>query len=120
MSLEERSKKLNEAERDFLMARAASNRRLIRLVGVGVVVNVLLSAAVSVLAIMAFQTAATATSAKYQAYIDCLSANEGRKTQIALWDYILSLPPTMDTPQQRAEIAQFKQYVHNQFRQRKC
>lgn len=120
MSLEERSEKLDQAERDFLHSRAVGNRRLIWLVAVGVIVNVLLSAAVCVLAIEAFQTASIATSAKYQAYLTCINSNEARKTELQLWDYILSLPPTTDTPQQRAEIARFKQYVHTQFAQRKC
>lgn len=51
----------------------------------------------------------------------CLSGNDFRKTNLALWEYILSIPPQEPpTPEQKKVAATFKVYVEKTFAPRDC
>ena len=89
--------------------------------------DILLSAAVTVVAIQAHDASSAAASARTAATAVaqsnrnlCLSANASRAQQVELWDYILGLAQPPATPAARERIAEFKAHLEAIFAPRDC
>lgn len=105
------------------------NRNLIRRVTVGfagLLVMVVVVAAVAWIAIDASNEAKKATSVAAQnrqnAKVSCLAGNEARAGQIRTWSFVLdaaSANPNQ-TPQQKKLIADFRIYISEIFAPRNC
>ena len=121
-----RSDQLDEriARSSDIEALVRSSRRnwlLIRILGVSVALDVLLSGGVGYLAYEASRTAQQAASLQVQLHTTCVAGNEPRAGQITLWHYLLDLPPTSPrTPEQQQQAVQFRAYVDRLFAPRRC
>lgn len=106
------------------------NRTFIRILAVSVALDLLLSFGLIVSVDRANAAAAAAKRASSAAAVSkeanfqtCVSSNAARLVQVQLWDYVLNLPPSPDraaTPEQQAQVEQFRIYVHTAFAQREC
>jgi hypothetical protein len=116
------------AKRDAQLASYGHrNRHLIWITIVSLVLDILLTAAVTVVAIQAHDASSAAASARTAATAVaqsnrnlCLSANASRAQQVELWDYILSLAQPPATPAARERIAEFKAHLEAIFAPRDC
>jgi hypothetical protein len=123
---EDRDKQL--AERDAQLATyGRRNRHLIWITIVSLVLDLLLTAALTVVAIQAHNASSAATSARTSASAVaqsdrdlCLSANASRAEQVSLWNYILSLSPPPTTSTERERVAEFKAHLQQLFAPRDC
>jgi hypothetical protein len=121
---EDRDKQL--AKRDAQLATySRRNRHLIWITIVSLALDILLTAALTVVAIQAHNasgaaaSARTATSAVAQSDRSlCLSGNAARAQQVSLWNYILSQPPA--TPAERERVVKFKAHLQKLFAPRDC
>jgi hypothetical protein len=53
----------------------------------------------------------------------CEASNQGRAGNVALWDHVLSLPPSSGkprTPAQQVVVREFRTFVHRVYKQRNC
>lgn len=106
---------------DALVKASRRNWLLIRILGVSVALDVLLSGGVGYLAYQASRTAQQANSLQVQIHTTCEAGNEARAGQITLWHYLLDLPPTTPrTPEQQEQARQFRAYVDRLFAPRRC
>jgi hypothetical protein len=103
------------------------NRHLIWITIVSLVLDILLTAAVTVVAIQAHDASSAAASARTAASAVaqssrnlCLSANASRAQQVELWDYILSLAKPPATPAARERVAEFRAHLAAIFAPRDC
>jgi hypothetical protein len=116
------------ARRDTQLATyARRNRHLIWITIVSLVLDIVLTAAVTVVAVQAHDAssaaagARTAASAVAEADRDlCLSGNVSRAQQVSLWNYILSLSQPPPTPAGRERVAEFKTHLQQLFAPRDC
>jgi hypothetical protein len=116
------------AERDAQLARyGRRNRHLILITIVSLVLDLLLTAAVTVVAVQAHGASSAASGARTAASAVaqsnrnlCLSGNASRAQQVELWDYILSLSQPPATPAGRAQIAKFEAHLKAIFAPRDC
>lgn len=90
------------------------------------VLSVLLSIGIGAVAVTASLQAKEATSQSRRnaenAKITCEAGNEGRRLQTQLWTYVLNVSsqnPKL-TEQQKAQIAQFRQYIATVYAPRDC
>lgn len=110
-----------------LRAESRKSKRLIRLLGVSVGFDLLLSVALGAIGATAHQasdraTEAAAATATAQ-YETCLAGNESRKGQRELWGYILQLSSQGDASQTEAgrqRLEDFRAYVERVFAPRDC
>ncbi len=104
-----------------LVKASRRNLLLIRILGVSVALDLLLSAGVGYLAYQARQTAAQANSIEAQARTTCMAGNQARAGQIQLWHYVLDLTSaTQRTPEQQQQATQFRAYIDKLFAPRRC
>jgi hypothetical protein len=116
------------AKRDAQLARYGHrNRHLIRITIVSLVLDILLTAAVTVVAIQAHDASSAAASARTAATAVaqsnrnlCLSGNASRAQQVEVWDYILSLAQPPATAAARERIGEFKAHLEAIFAPRDC
>jgi hypothetical protein len=116
------------AQRDAQLATyGRRNRHLIWITIGSLVLDILLTGAVTVVAIQAHNASSAAvgarTTASAVAQSDrnlCLSANANRAQQIDLWNYILSLGRPPATAAARERIAEFKGHLETTFAPRDC
>lgn len=123
---EDRDRQL--AKRDAqLAADEHRNRRLIWITIVSVALDILLTAAVTVVAVQAHDASSAAASARTAASAVaqsdrnlCLSGNAARAQQVELWDYILSRAQPAATPAARERVSEFKAHLEAIFAPRNC
>jgi hypothetical protein len=103
------------------------NRHLIWITIVSLALDLLLTAALTVVAIQAHAASSAAASARTtsiavaQSDRDlCLSGNAARAQQVSLWNYILSLSRSPTTPAERERVAMFKAHLQQLFAPRNC
>jgi hypothetical protein len=109
------------AEIDTLVKASRRNLLLIRILGVSLAIDVLLTVGFGWVAWRADLTARQAASLQAQAHATCLSGNEARAGQRQLWHYILDLPPTAPrTPAQQEQAVAFGAYIDDIFAPRRC
>jgi hypothetical protein len=111
------------ASSDITALTRASKRNwlLIRILGISVALDLLLSVGVGYLAWQAQGLAAQANSIEQRARATCLAGNEARAGQIQLWHYVLDLPPSMPrTPEQQAQVDAVRAYIDHLFAPRVC
>lgn len=104
-----------------LVKASRRNRLLIRILGVSVALDLILSAGVGYLAWQAQHLATQANSLEERAKATCVAGNEARAGQIELWHYVLDLPPTTPrTAEQQAQADSFRSYINRLFAPRQC
>jgi hypothetical protein len=122
----ERSDALDEriagsADIEALVRYGHTSRRMIRVLGVSLALDILLSVAVAWVAWRADQTSREATSIQAQQRSACLAGNEARAGQRTLWHHVLDLPPTAPrTEAQQQQADQVGAYVDGLFAPRRC
>jgi hypothetical protein len=116
---EDRDKQL--AERDAqLTAYGQKNRHLIWFTIVSVALDLLLTAALTVVAIQAHNASGAASAVAQSDRNLCLSSNVARTQQASLWNYALSLSPPPATPAERERLAEFQAHMQKVFAPRNC
>lgn len=97
------------------------NRHLIRWLVVSLALDVILTAAISVVAVKTNEANAKANETHNQQVATCLLSNEARAKNRQLWDYILKIPPTQpQTEQQKVRVAEFRDFMNGTFAPRDC
>ena len=103
------------------------NRHLIWVTIVSLALDLLLTAALTVVAIQAHNASSAAASARTSASVVaesdrdlCLSVNASRAQQASLWNYILSLSQPPTTPAERERVARLKAHLQQLFAPRDC
>ena len=123
---EDRDKQL--AKRDAQLATyGRRNRHLIWITIVSLALDILLTAALTVVAIQAHDASGAAASARTAASAVaqsdrglCLSGNAARAQQVSLWNYILSLSQPPATQAERERVVKFKAHLQQLFAPRDC
>lgn len=90
---------------------------LIRLLGLSVAFDVLLTIGMGGVGYTAHHTASEVSKAQKTA---CISSNEARKVQTDLWNYVFNITDDTRSPEQADRIQQFKGYIATAFAQRNC
>jgi hypothetical protein len=96
---------------------ARRSRHLIWITIVSLVLDLLLTAALTVVAIQAHDSSSAVAQSDRNL---CLSGNVARAQQISLWNYILSSSHQPATPAQREQIAKFQAHLQQLFAPRDC
>jgi len=105
------------------------SRTLIWGLVVSLALDVVLSVILGIVALQASDashraTEATSVSAQnaLNAKVTCEVGNESRRLQIQLWTYVLDLSSTdpSQTPQQKQQVAQFREYIKHVYSPRDC
>lgn len=97
------------------------NRRMIWWLAVSLLLDVVLTVVVAVVAVEVNHASDKAAQVHSQQVATCLSTNEGRKLNVQLWDYVLSIPPSRPrTEEQDKRIADFRVFLHKTFAPRDC
>lgn len=128
-NLEQRDDKLNEqmathpAEKsiEVLVKDAKRRTRQLHLLTATVALTLILGIGLSVVSYKLYHITQLAQS-NTQAVIDnCETANDSRKNQKALWDFVFALPSLEPpTAEEQARAAQFKAFIAKTFVQRDC
>lgn len=122
--------KLNEDMADqvtTLSVVVKRDRKLTKWLAVSVVLDVILSAALGVIAFQAQTALSTAQENRDNAKLTCEVANQTRQAQVQLWEYVLTLSDTNAqnlTAEQKmrrtAQIVAFRAYLAQVFAVRNC
>jgi hypothetical protein len=116
---ENRDKQLTE--RDAQLSRYGQrNRHLIRVTFVSLVLDLLLTAALTVVAVQANHADGAASAVAQSSRNLCLSGNVSRAQQVSLWNYVLTIPQQPASAAERTRIAEFKAHLHKLFAPRDC
>jgi hypothetical protein len=116
---EERDKQL--ADRDAQLSRyGRKNRHLIWVTITSLVLDLLLAAALTVVAVQANHANGAASAVAQSDRNLCLSGNVSRAQQVSLWNYALTISQRAATPAELARVAEFKAHVHKLFAPRNC
>jgi len=116
---EERDKQL--ADRDAQLSRyGKKNRHLIWVTIASLVLDLLLTAALTVVAVQANRASGAASAVAQSDRNLCLSGNVSRAQQVSLWNYVLTIPQQPATSAERTRIAEFKAHLHKLFAPRDC
>jgi hypothetical protein len=100
---------------------ARRNTVFLRILGVSVALDILLSATVGYVAWKANATAEQANSIQSRQRNACLAGNTTRAGQQQLWHAYLAIPPsTPRTPAEQRQIDQFRVYVDHLFAPQTC
>jgi hypothetical protein len=106
------------AERDAqLNTYGRRSRHLIWITIVSLALDILLTAALTVVAIQAHDTSAAVAQSSRNL---CLSGNAARAQQVSLWDYILSLSQPSATPAEQQRVVAFRAHLQQLFAPRDC
>jgi hypothetical protein len=93
------------------------SRHLIWITIVSLVLDILLTAALTVVAIQAHDTSGAVAQSNRNL---CLSGNAARAQQVSLWDYILSLSQPSATAAERQRVVAFRAHLQQLFAPRDC
>jgi hypothetical protein len=116
---EDRDKQLTE--RDAQLSRyGRRNRHLIWVTIISLALDLLLTAALTVVAVQAHRASGAATAVAASDRNLCLSGNVSRAQQVNLWNYVLTLSQHPGSPAEQARVADFKAHLHKLFAPRDC
>jgi hypothetical protein len=93
------------------------SRHLIWITIVSLALDILLTAALTVVAIQAHDTSGAVAQSNRNL---CLSGNAARAQQVSLWDYILSLSQPSASPAEQHRVAAFRAHLQQFFAPRDC
>jgi hypothetical protein len=82
--------------------------------------DLLLTAALTVVAVQANRASGAATAVAQSDRNLCLSGNVSRAQQVSLWNYVLTIPQQPATSAERTRVAEFKAHLHKLFAPRNC
>jgi hypothetical protein len=116
---EERDKQLTE--RDAQLSRyGRRNRHLIWVAIISLALDLLLTAALTVVAIQAHDASGAASAVAQSSRNLCLSGNVSRAQQVSLWNYVLTISQQPVSSAEQARVAEFKTHLHKLFAPRNC
>jgi hypothetical protein len=116
---EDRDKQL--AERDSQLSKYGQrNRHLIWITFVSLALDLLLTAALTVVAVQANHASGAASAVAQSDRNLCLSANVSRAQQVSLWNYILTFSQRPASSVERTRVAEFKAHLQKFFAPRDC
>jgi hypothetical protein len=93
------------------------SRHLIWITIVSLALDIILTAALTVVAIQAHDASGAVAQSNRNL---CLSGNAARAQQVSLWDYILSLSQPSATPAEQQRVTAFRAHVQQLFAPRDC
>jgi hypothetical protein len=99
------------------------NRRYIWGLVVSLVLDLALSIVVAVFAVQASEASSVANQSRQAQRTTCEAANQARAVSVQLWSYVLdatSKEPQNQTPERKAQVAQFRTYMESAYAQRDC
>lgn len=97
------------------------NRHMIYGLVASLLLDAILTVVIAIVAVEANRANDRAAQVHNQQVATCLSTNEGRKLNVQLWDYVLSIPPSQPrSDAQTKRIADFKVFLHKTFAPRDC
>ena len=109
------------AERDAQLSRYGQrNRHLIWVTIVSLALDVLLTAALAVVAVQANHASGAASAVAQSDRNLCLSGNVARAQQVSLWNYVLTISQQPASSAERARVAEFRTHLHKLFAPRDC
>lgn len=129
MTLDSRSDELDKKLEDnpvdkgieALAKGVSRQRRAIRLLAVSIVLEFVLTIGVAVIAFKTNEALNLSQSNKDAVIANCETANDSRKNQLALWNYVFAIPPSQPpTPDQQTRAKEFKSFVDITFQPRDC
>jgi hypothetical protein len=100
-------------------ASGRTNRRLMGIGAVLVVLCIALSATVGVLALRASERSVQIQDLQHQVYLTCVADNQDRENERRLWEAALMLVPST-TPEQQRQVAAVRDYADDVFAARNC
>ncbi len=116
---EDRDKQL--AERDAQLSRYGQrNRHLIWVTIISLALDLLLTAALTVVAVQAHHASGAASAVAQSDRNLCLSGNVSRAQQVSLWNYVLTISQQSSRSADPARVADFKAHLHKLFAPRDC
>jgi hypothetical protein len=116
---EDRDKQL--AERDAQLSRYGQrNRHLIRITIVSLALDLLLTAALTIVAVQANRASGAASAVAQSSRNLCLSGNVARAQQVSLWNYVLTISHPPASSVERERVAGFKAHLQKLFAPRDC
>ncbi len=116
---EDRDKQL--AERDAQLSRYGQrNRHLIWITIVSLALDLLLTAALTMVAVQANHASGAASAVAQADRNLCLSGNVSRAQQVSLWNYVLTISRHPASSAERTRIAEFKAHLQKLFAPRDC
>jgi hypothetical protein len=116
---EDRDKQLTE--RDAQLSRYGQrNRHLIWVTIISLALDLLLTAALTVVAVQAHHASGAASAVAQADRNLCLSGNVARAQQVSLWNYVLTISQQPASSVGPARLADFKAHLHKLFAPRDC
>jgi hypothetical protein len=116
---EDRDKQLTE--RDAQLSRyGKKNRYLIWVTIISLVLDLFLTAALTVVAVQAHHASGAASAVAQSSRNLCLSGNVSRAQQVSLWNYVLASTQQSPRSVDPARVADFKAHLHKLFAPRDC
>lgn len=128
-NLEERDDELNKqmqkhpAEESIKVLVKDARRRTVqlRLLSATVVLTLLLTLMLSVVSYKLYRVTQLAQSSQAAVVANCETANDSRRNQKQLWDFVFALPQLEPpTAEEQARAAQFKDFIAKTFALRDC
>lgn len=129
MSLDDRNaeleRKLKENPIDTqieALIKADSRRKIqVRLLAASLILDLFLTIAFGFITVQTRELAQRADDNKTALLRNCETANDSRRNNRLLWDYLLAIPPAqVQTPEQQQTRAEFKKFVEKTFAPRDC
>jgi len=114
------------ADQDTLAAAQRRDRRRLALVIASLIIDIVVTVAVTISFVAAHRAEATVTELRATSIAACNLGNQARAEQVALWEHIatISKPPPHESPAARKRQAQvltaFLAYIHRVFAPRDC
>lgn len=121
--LDKKMKKHPDIDKNIeaLFAIGRRNRRLIKLLYLSLIVEAVLVCAVIYFASQAAVTRSRVENTHNSLVNSCESGNDFRRDNLALWQYILNIPPTQPpSPDQKKTVEDFSKFVKTTFALRNC
>jgi hypothetical protein len=116
---EDRDKQLTE--RDAQLSRYGQrNRHLIRITIISLVLDLILTAALAIVAVQANHASGAASAVAQSDRNLCLSGNVSRAQQVSLWNYVLTISQRPVSADERERVAEFRTHLHKLFAPRDC
>lgn len=122
-ALDKRLKKHPDLDKNIetLFAIGKRNRRLIKLLYISVILEVIMSITITYLASQVVLSKNRIENTHISLVNNCKSGNDLRKDNLALWTYILNIPPPKPPTKQQEQITiDFKSFIKNTFALRDC
>lgn len=129
MSLDERNEELNRKINDTdlpnavatLVVDARKRKKQLRLLAISIFLDLLLTVGLGFVSVQTHEIAVKAESNQQSLMRSCEATNEARANNKVLWDHVFELTTSQTrTPDEQAEMDNFKGFVQKTFAPRDC